>query len=154
MAGIRLRMHMPHGYQQFNSNTHFIDTGSPHYVEFLEEREVDAVEIGKEGAAARHDPRFAPGGTNANFVQANASDRIAIRTFERGVEGETLSCGTGVTACAYIHLLRQELSDGIITIETPGGLLEVEVQHRGSKDEKVFLTGPTARVFSGIYLAS
>ena len=151
---IRLRMHIPHGYQQFNTQNHFIDTGSPHHVQFLEDRTVEAVAIREEGAALRHDARYAPGGTNANFVQAKASDRIAVRTFERGVEDETLSCGTGVTACAYVHLLQQEILDGTVTIETPGGLLEVEVQHRGSKNEKVFLTGPAQRVFSGIYLLS
>jgi diaminopimelate epimerase len=82
------------------------------------------------------------------------SGRIAVRTFERGVEDETLSCGTGVTACAYIHLLSQGLAAGIVGIDTPGGKLEVEVQARGTSEEKVFLTGPAKHVFSGVYLTT
>jgi diaminopimelate epimerase len=151
---VRLHMHIPQGYQRFDNNNYFIDSGSPHHVQFLDGRSIEAVAIRDEGAALRHHPRYAPGGANANFVESIAERQISVRTFERGVEDETLSCGTGVTACAYIHLLNQNEPEGIIEVNTPGGKLEVEVQNRGSKDEAVYLTGPVVRVFSGVYLPS
>jgi len=75
----------------------FLNTGTRHFVKFVED--VNAVDIGKEGAALRWDADFAPEGTNVNFVQA-APDGLHVRTFEKGVEGETLACGTGLTASA------------------------------------------------------
>ena len=75
----------------------FLNTGTRHFVKFVED--VNAVDIGKEGPALRWDADFAPEGTNVNFVQA-APDGLHVRTFEKGVEGETLACGTGLTASA------------------------------------------------------
>ena len=76
----------------------FLDTGTRHYVRFVDD--VEAIDIEKEGPRYRHDPAFAPIGANANFVQRLPGGGIKVRTFEKGVEGETLACGTGITASA------------------------------------------------------
>ena len=77
---------------------YFLDTGTRHYVRFVDD--VEALDIEKEGPRYRHDPAFAPIGANANFVQRLPGGGIKVRTFEKGVEGETLACGTGITASA------------------------------------------------------
>ena len=75
----------------------FLNTGTRHFVKFVDD--VEQVDIDKEGEALRWDPAFAPIGTNVNFVHV-APDGLHVRTFEKGVEGETLACGTGLTASA------------------------------------------------------
>ena len=77
---------------------YFLDTGTRHYVRFVDD--VEAINIATEGPRYRHDPAFAPVGANANFVQRLPGGGIKVRTFEKGVEGETLACGTGITASA------------------------------------------------------
>jgi diaminopimelate epimerase len=80
---------------------HSLNTGVPHAVVFFDD--VDSVDVRKLGAGLRYHEAFAPKGTNANFVQTLAPNSIRIRTYERGVEDETLACGTGMVACALIH---------------------------------------------------
>jgi diaminopimelate epimerase len=80
---------------------HSLNTGVPHAVVFFDD--VDSVNVRKLGAGLRYHEAFAPKGTNANFVQTLAPNSIRIRTYERGVEDETLACGTGMVACALIH---------------------------------------------------
>ena len=145
---VALQMSPPSGYEELETNQCWIDTGSPHYVIFVDQaiQNIPVLTLGKQ---YRHDPRFAPGGTNVNFVEILGEDRLAVRTFERGVEAETLSCGTGVTACAYTHLLRTESSQTSISIQTPGGNLEVQIINRGKKEEEVWLKGPAIGVFEG-----
>jgi diaminopimelate epimerase len=106
---------------------HFINTGVPHAVVFTEN--LDNVDVVKDGAALRYHPDFAPKGTNANFVQVLAPDSVAIRTYERGVEGETLACGTGVCAAALLQHLRAGSASPISVRVHGGDLLRV-----GSKD--------------------
>ena len=77
---------------------YFLDTGTRHFVKFVPD--VEAVDIASEGPALRHAPEFAPAGANVNFVQLLPGGGIKVRTFEKGVEGETLACGTGITASA------------------------------------------------------
>ena len=90
----------------------------------------------------RHDSIF-PNGTNVNFYQELAPGEINVRTFERGVEGETLSCGTGVTACAYFYLENSGLNK--VQVKTRGGLLAVSKVHG-----EFFLEGPSSQVYSGV----
>ena len=127
----------------------FVFTGSPHYVEFTDD--VAQVDVAVRGAEIRRRAEFAAaGGTNVNFVQVLEPGRIRVRTFERGVEAETLACGTGVTAAALAtHRTRQpECRD--FTVEAMGGILGVKFATRpdGSFSD-IFLTGPAERVFTG-----
>lgn len=127
----------------------FVFTGSPHYVEIVEN--VMATDVAGRGAEIRRRPEFeAMGGTNVDFVQVLGAGRIRVRTFERGVEAETLACGTGVTAAALtVHRVRQP-ERREFTVEAMGGTLNVKfapTADGGFTD--VFLTGPAERVFTG-----
>jgi diaminopimelate epimerase len=108
-----------------------------------------ALNVVKLGAAIRNHEHFAPAGTNANFVQVLATDHIAIRTYERGVEGETLACGTGMVASAlYHHLVTGAPSP--IKVDVQGGeTLSIDFEKEGDDFENVTLLGPAAITFTG-----
>lgn len=128
----------------------FVFTGSPHYVEFADD--VMAVDVAARGAEIRLRPEYeAMGGTNVDFVQVLGPGHIRVRTFERGVEAETLACGTGVTAAALVvHRTRQPQCRDF-TVEALGGTLGVKFALTpGGGFSGVFLTGPAERVFTGI----
>jgi diaminopimelate epimerase len=122
----------------------FLDTGSPHViipVDNLVFADVDSL-----GKKVRHDPIFFPGGTNVNFVSFKGTG-IQVRTYERGVEAETLSCGTGVTASALASTQYGKSSP--VNVETPGGMLEVTFNtHEGIFDQ-IYLSGAAIKVFDG-----
>jgi diaminopimelate epimerase len=99
---VRLRMIDVHTFHPALDGW-FLDTGTRHFVRFVPD--VEAVDIGEEGRRARWDPVFAPIGANANFVSVDADGVLHVRTFEKGVEGETLACGTGITASAIAAYL-------------------------------------------------
>ncbi len=125
----------------------FLDTGSPHWIVWTPDAAAETVDI--KGRAIRNQERFLPGGTNVNFVEKRGRDGLFVRTYERGVEAETLSCGTGVTAAA---IAASGTGTGVFdfTIETPGGLLRVSFQKTGpEKAENICLTGPAQLVFEG-----
>ncbi len=125
-----------------------INTGVPHAVVFVED--LATVEIRPEGAALRRHPHFAPAGTNANFVTVEGDGAIAIRTYERGVEDETLACGTGMAASALIYAeLHQQ--DGPVRVRVAGGdVLEIGFDRTpGGGFENVTLLGPADFTFSG-----
>lgn len=126
----------------------FINTGVPHAVVFVDDLEnTDVVRL---GAALRYHPHFSPKGTNANFVKVIAPGHIAIRTYERGVEDETLACGTGMAACALIHHLHTGC-DSPVKVDVKGGdTLEVGFEPVGHHQyHSVTLTGPAEITFSG-----
>lgn len=128
----------------------FMDTGSPHYVRF--EEKLDKLNIEKEGRLIRYNERFAATGTNVNFVSASPDLPLRVCTYERGVEAETFSCGTGVTAAAIAYSLQHELtrvSTMSIPVETKGGLLEVRMKKKEEKYCKIWLCGPAKEVFQG-----
>ncbi|MBD2767310.1 diaminopimelate epimerase [Hymenobacter sp. BT664] len=128
----------------------FLDTGSPHHVRFLPAGLAE-LNVFAEGRTLRSGPLYGVAGANINFVQvpANPAEPWAVRTYERGVEDETLSCGTGVTAVALAASERGATSP--VRLSTPGGLLEVSFQQRGDGGfENVWLSGPTKQVFSGV----
>jgi diaminopimelate epimerase len=133
------------------SPLHFINTGVPHVVAFLKDAEaLDQFDVTTNGAAIRHHTAFAPAGTNANFAAVLAPDHISIRTFERGVEDETLACGTGMVASALVyHLLTGAPSP--IKVDVEGGdTLEIGFEKTGDQTFKnVTLTGPADFVFEG-----
>lgn len=125
-----------------------INTGVPHAVVFVED--LEATEVRRFGAAIRRNDHFSPAGTNANFVQVLAPDHIAIRTYERGVEDETLACGTGMVACAIVHF---ELHDGErpVRVDVRGGET-LEVTFRKTRDgdfKDVRLLGPAVVTYTG-----
>ena len=129
-------------------NHYYMNTGSPHYIEFVPN--LAEVDVDARGKAIRYNERFNEEGTNVNFVQATPTG-IKIGTYERGVEAETLACGTGVTAAAMAHYLHQGLTkeDLILPIEAKGGQLEVRFKSKNHTFQDVWLCGPAKQVFSG-----
>lgn len=125
----------------------FLHTGSPHLVVATED--VDAVDVVGTGGRLRHLAEFEKtGGTNVNFVARMDEDSIGVRTFERGVECETLSCGTGVTAAA-LALSSEHGDDQIVKVHTHGGVLRVRFRKTAEGFEDIWLEGPAQKVFSG-----
>jgi len=134
-----------------NSNLHFLNTGVPHVVSFLDSPEVlDEFDVYNFGAAIRNHAAFAPAGTNANFAAVLAPNHISIRTFERGVEDETLACGTGMVASALIHHLLTGAPSPIKVDVEGGDTLEIGFEKTGDQSfNHVTLTGPADFVFEG-----
>ena len=126
----------------------FIDTGSPHYIRVVEN--VSELDVFAEGRKVRFNEEYKAQGTNVNFVMPYA-DGYFVRTYERGVEAETLSCGTGVTAVALSTAYRDNSKgNNNIKIFTTGGELRVRFHFDGTKFEDVWLEGPAERVFQGV----
>lgn len=131
-----------------NKEEIFLDTGSPHHILFSEQ--VGDVNVKKEGASIRYSAKYeSSGGTNVNFVQQTAIDTFLVRTYERGVEDETYSCGTGVTAVAIAVNALCKTKATTIKLETPGGKLQVSFENENGNYRNIWLTGPTAKVFKG-----
>ena len=125
-----------------------LDTGVPHFVLFVPE--VGKVALEKLGPEIRYHQCFQPAGTNVDFVEAKKSF-LKARTYERGVEAETLSCGTGVTAVAIVASLVHELTSPV-EVRTKGGNLKVHFQRRGKSNfTRVFLEGEARLVYEGRY---
>jgi diaminopimelate epimerase len=145
---IKVEMKHASDIQTFEDG-YFIDTGSPHFVVMTED--VHRLDVKGEGSRLRHDPRFAQG-TNVNFLMPY-KDGIYVRTFERGVEDETLSCGTGVTASAIIYALKinKEKIEKSIPVYTKGGAFVVEfiLNETQKKPQNIQLTGEVVFSFRG-----
>jgi len=126
---------------------HSVNTGVPHAVVVVED--LEAVPVAQYGAGIRYHAHFAPRGTNANFIYPVGAQTIAIRTYERGVEGETLACGTGVVASALIfHELTGAKSP--VAVQVRGGdTLSVGFSGACGVYQNVTLTGPADFVFEG-----
>jgi diaminopimelate epimerase len=124
-----------------------LNTGSPHYVKFASNvQDIDVVEQGRE---IRYSAHFAAEGINVNFVETTDEDSIYVRTYERGVEDETLSCGTGVTAAALVSA-HNENGFNRVEVKTPGGHLSVEFDKTDeSHFSNIWLCGPAEFVFRG-----
>ncbi|MCB2221902.1 MAG: diaminopimelate epimerase [Bacteroidetes bacterium] len=129
-----------------NQNDYIINTGSPHYVKFV--NSLEGMDIFNRGKEIRWDERFQPEGLNVNFVVSKAENLI-VRTFERGVENITLSCGTGVTAAAVAADLKSNGTRNQYQIETLGGELMVRFEKQHNVYKNVSLTGPVKHVFDG-----
>ena len=129
-------------------HVHSINTGVPHAVVFVDDLEnTDVHDLGR---ALRYHEHFAPKGTNANFVEQRAADRIAIRTYERGVEGETLACGTGMVACALIFHERTGAASPVQVQVRGGETLRIGFTKTAGGYANVTLTGPADFVFDGV----
>ena len=142
---IKLKMHNVCNIEVGESH-HYMDTGSPHYNCF--EKNIDAIDVVAKGREIRNNKRFKEIGTNVNFIE-HLSNGIKVRTYERGVEDETLSCGTGVTACALSAALVAEDSSGEIKVSARGGDLSVSFRQTLDGFEDIWLMGPTKFVFNG-----
>ncbi|MBC8152773.1 MAG: diaminopimelate epimerase [Bacteroidetes bacterium] len=129
------------------SVSYFLQTGSPHVVTFTDA--LDSLDVVGEGRAIRYAKPYQPGGTNVNFTEVLGDNRLFVRTYERGVEDETYSCGTGVTAAA-LATRRQFGMAGPVFIQTRGGELRIAFDELPDGSfTNVYLIGPAKRVFSG-----
>jgi diaminopimelate epimerase len=126
---------------------HTLNTGVPHAVLFVPD--ADRAMVQALGAEIRHHPLFAPPGTNVNFVQLLGPGKIRVRTFERGVEGETLACGTGVTASALVTAELRGFPSPVRVQVQGGEELEVGFERTGGQLANVALAGPAEFVFEG-----
>lgn len=125
----------------------FMNTGVPHAVLFSED--LSRVDVERLGRQIRHHKFFAPKGTNANFVQVTGAHELAIRTFERGVEGETLACGTGSVAAAVVAFLAGRIQKPVQVKTKSGEVLSVDFESSGKTIQNVFLEGDAELVFEG-----
>lgn len=144
-GNVRLKMNDVKEVKRLNEDF-FINTGSPHFIQFV--GDAKTFPVFDKGREIRYSEAFKPSGTNANFVELLSGNSIFVRTYERGVEDETLSCGTGVTAAALAASFHQYSSS--VTVKTLGGELSVEfnLRHDGSFTD-IFLIGPAKMVFEG-----
>ncbi len=143
--GLRLNEQVPlaSGVQAIHS----LNTGVPHAVLFVPD--ADQAMVQNLGAEIRYHAHFAPKGTNVNFVQVLGPNRIRVRTYERGVEGETLACGTGVTASAIIAAKLNGFKPPVQVQVQGGDILEVNFEEAGGSFTNVRLTGPADFAFEG-----
>ena len=126
---------------------HSINTGVPHAILFVPD--IGTARVFALGRAIRRHSRFRPQGTNANFVQVLGKNRIAVRTYERGVEQETLACGTGVSASAIVSALVHDLNRPVKAETKSGETLEIDFCQKDKQIHTVTLTGPARIVFTG-----
>ena len=130
-----------------NRAVHFINSGVPHVV--IPVAKIDDADVRGDGAAIRNHKMFSPNGANVNFIEKRGANKIAIRTYERGVEDETLACGTGIVASALIFAATEHC-EGPVTVLARGGD-ELQVGFAKTRDQfrNVTLTGPAEFVFEG-----
>ncbi len=127
----------------------FLDTGSPHHIQL--EKDLDGLDVKAKGAAIRYSKPYKAKGTNVNFVSQISENNFRVRTYERGVEDETLSCGTGVTAVALAMHYQQKTAVHHLTLEVEGGELQVSFTPIDQGYKEVYLIGPATYVFKGIW---
>ena len=125
----------------------FLNTGSPHHISFCEN--VKAIDVKKTGASIRYGVPYFDNGTNVNFAEQIDANTFKVRTYERGVEDETLACGTGVTAVAIAAHNLNKTSENCIDVEVIGGKLNVTFELDNSGYKNVYLNGPAKFVFKG-----
>ncbi|NHN25111.1 diaminopimelate epimerase [Flavobacterium jejuense] len=125
----------------------FLNTGSPHHVELVSD--LKTLDVKNRGSQIRYSNLYGKEGSNVNFVKQIDSDKFAVRTYERGVEDETLSCGTGVTAVAIAMYANKLTQAKNVKLDVEGGDLEVSFKEENGKFTDVFLIGPAKFVFKG-----
>ena len=128
-------------------SAHFLNSGVPHVVVPVDD--LEKVDVRGIGSAVRHHELFAPKGTNVNFLKQREDKKISIRTYERGVEDETLACGTGVVASALVYAALHKIEGPIDVLVRGGNELQVAFEQAGGQFKNVTLTGPADFVFEG-----
>lgn len=141
---VHLKMNDITSIEQINDD-YFLNTGSPHYI--IYKNDIQSVDIINEAHAIRYNDRFKAEGTNVNFVEKNEQS-IAIRTYERGVEDETLSCGTGATAAAISAYKKHHLQPPV-DVFVEGGKLTIDFEEENNIYSNIWLIGPAKQVFKG-----
>lgn len=152
---VTLGMSQPHGLVLnrsldiggFKLSTHLVNTGVPHVVTFVDD--IESTPVQQWGSEIRYHAAFHPNGTNANFVKEIEPGKLAIRTYERGVEAETLACGTGVTAAGLIYAALSNAPSPVQLQVRGGDWLEVGFRASGNDFENVTLKGPADFTFEG-----
>lgn len=144
---VSLKMKDVNEIKSINGGDFILNTGSPHYIKMV--NKLDSLDVFNLGKLIRNSPKFVEEGINVNFVENTGDDEIAVRTYERGVEDETLSCGTGVTAAA-LACYHNENGFNEVTVRTKGGKLSVEYDRTGDDNYKnIWLSGPAEKVYEG-----
>jgi diaminopimelate epimerase len=131
---------------KIDNSTCELNTGSPHYVSFV--NDVSAMDVFKSGREIRYNDAYSKDGINVNFVAIDG-EHLKIRTYERGVENETLSCGTGVTAAAIAAFNLGLIKSKVVTVKAMGGNLTVAFESNENKFTNVVLSGPANKAFEG-----
>lgn len=133
---------------EIDANDYILDTGSPHFIRFVED--INRVRVVEAGRQIRYNERFNENGINVNFVEKQG-DIIQVATYERGVEDETYSCGTGVTAAAiaYVHKYSPDYGEKLIKVKTKGGDLKISLVFTDRGFTDIHLIGPAEKVFEG-----
>jgi diaminopimelate epimerase len=143
---VRLTM-QPVNRVKFSENHYELNTGSPHYVKFV--KSIEKTDVKHKGAAIRYSGTYGKKGINVNFVSPY-KDGIFVRTYERGVEDETLSCGTGMVASAICTAIRNKTDKNSFSIYTRGGKLHISFTRSGKQRfGNIILEGPASFVFEG-----
>lgn len=145
-AIVSLQMKDVSEINKFDTYT-FLNTGSPHHVELVSD--LKTLDVKNRGSQIRYSDLYGKEGSNINFVKQIDSDKFAVRTYERGVEDETLSCGTGVTAVAIAMYANKLTQAKNVKLDVEGGNLEVSFKEDNGKFTSVFLIGPAQFVFKG-----
>jgi len=147
----QLKLEIPIKINQRLMHVNFINTGVPHAVVFVEG--INKIDVKNLGGQIRFHKRFAPAGTNVNFVEVINGNSIKIRTYERGVEDETLACGTGSTASALItsYMLRAPGPKLVFVHTKSGEALKVYFREKNNRFEDVWLEGKARIVYTGVY---
>ena len=146
----QVRINFPLKLDNERLSISFVNTGVPHVVNLV--TELAAIDLAHVGAEIRYHESFEPGGTNVNWVKIQGRHDIDIRTYERGVENETLSCGTGVVAVALAMYAMGKAQSETLSIETMGGTLEVQFDASEVGFRNIYLIGPAQQVFKGTYV--
>lgn len=143
---VKLQMQDVQQLEEFEAHV-FLDTGSPHHVQM--ENNLEQLDVKKAGATIRYGNPYNDLGSNVNFVSKISDDLFSVRTYERGVEDETLSCGTGVTAVALAMNYIGKTNKNLITLNVEGGKLQVSFEKTGQGYKNIWLIGPALQVFKG-----
>jgi diaminopimelate epimerase len=142
---VRLKMIDVNGFTM-QGDDYILQTGSPHYVRFADQ--IDELDLVTEARLVRYSDKFAREGINVNFVEIS-EDKCSMRTYERGVEDETYSCGTGTVAAALSIAIRNKMNSGPVMLHTIGGVLKVDFKLDQGVYTNVWLEGPAVHVFDG-----